>query len=361
MRVARDGVRAGYMFPGSLDVVQGRYLHKPKSQTIVFDTSGSKGAAGDGNPGEAKYCTWGAWNLAKWLGSAVYGPPGQNDAKYWAANAKRNGLPVGTEPRPGAVFVKTVGTFGHVGVVTRVLSPTSFMANEMNGGDRLINRAQGITNEFGEYHEHQHTTENMLFIYQPGTQPGAYVGHIVQWDGDTKGQKTAWLVGQDGKRRWIPTSALYYCLKGHGVPGPDVLPAARLDEYPDLTGQWVTCGPSGYGAGSGTPPTESETPPEPPPPPRTWNETTGGNANTWSNHLNAGGTQGPTIPAFTTVAISCKLPGFKVQNGNTWWYRIAQAPWSDQYYVSADAFYNNGQTSGPLAGTPYVDPAVRDC
>jgi hypothetical protein len=30
----------------------------------------------------------------------------------------------------------------------------------------------------------------------------------VQWDGDTKQQKTAWLVGQDGKRRWIPTSAI---------------------------------------------------------------------------------------------------------------------------------------------------------
>jgi hypothetical protein len=55
------------------------------------------------------------------------------------------------------------------------------------------------------------------------------------------------------------------------------------------------------------------------------------------------------------------VTGFRVANGNTWWYRIAQSPWNDNYYVSADAFYNNGQTSGSLAGTPWVDPAVPNC
>lgn len=80
-----------------------------------------------------------------------------------------------------------------------------------------------------------------MFIYQPGAPPRAYVGHIVQWDGDTKQQKTAWFVGQE--RRWIPTIAIYNCLKGRGAPGPDVLAAQKLDEYQDLTGQWIT-GPS---------------------------------------------------------------------------------------------------------------------
>jgi len=90
-------------------------------------------------------------------------------------------------------------------------------------------------------------------------------------------------------------------------------------------------------------------------------ETTGGVTHTWTNYTNAGGVEGPTIPAFTTVLIACRLPGFAVQNGNTWWYRIAQSPWSSQYYASADAFYNNGQTSGDLRGTPYVDMAVPSC
>jgi hypothetical protein len=102
-------------------------------------------------------------------------------------------------------------------------------------------------------------------------------------------------------------------------------------------------------------------PPPPPPPPPTWSETVGGNANTWTNYTNAGGTQGPTIPAYTTVQIDCKLQGFKVADGNTWWYRIASSPWNGQFYVSADAFYNNGSTSGSLSGTPFVDSAVANC
>jgi hypothetical protein len=40
---------------------------------------------------------------------------------------------------------------------------------------------------------------------------------------------------------------------------------------------------------------------------------------------------------------------------------VASSPWSDAFYVTADAFYNNGQTSGSLVGTPFVDPAVRAC
>lgn len=39
---------------------------------------------------------------------------------------------------------------------------------------------------------------------------------------------------------------------------------------------------------------------------------------------------------------------FEVANGNDWWYRIGSAPWNGDYFASADAFFNNGQTSGPL-------------
>ncbi|WP_433059894.1 hypothetical protein [Dactylosporangium sp. CS-033363] len=95
--------------------------------------------------------------------------------------------------------------------------------------------------------------------------------------------------------------------------------------------------------------------------PSTYAETAGGPAHTWTDRTNAGGEEGPTVPANTTVQISCVAQGFAVQNGNTNWYRIASDPWNDRFWVSADAFYNNGLTSGPLAGTPLVDPAVRSC
>jgi hypothetical protein len=102
-------------------------------------------------------------------------------------------------------------------------------------------------------------------------------------------------------------------------------------------------------------------PPPPPPPPPGFFETTGGVAHTWTNYTNAGGYEGPLIPSNATVQIACALEGFHVADGNPWWYRVAQAPWSGAYYVSADAFYNNGQTSGSLHGTPFVDPAVPHC
>jgi hypothetical protein len=90
-------------------------------------------------------------------------------------------------------------------------------------------------------------------------------------------------------------------------------------------------------------------------------ETTGGVTHTWTNYTNAGGTQGPSIASNQTVSIACKLQGFRVADGNTWWYRIASSPWNSVYYASADAFYNNGATSGSLIGTPFDDPGVPDC
>lgn len=97
------------------------------------------------------------------------------------------------------------------------------------------------------------------------------------------------------------------------------------------------------------------------PPPGGLPQTTGGVANTWTNYTNAGGQAGPRIARNQTVLVSCRLNGFQVANGNTWWYRIASEPWSNNFYVSADVFYNNGRTSGSLAGTPYVDERVPLC
>ena len=110
--------------------------------------------------------------------------------------------------------------------------------------------------------------------------------------------------------------------------------------------------------GSNPPPTPT---PAPPPPPQTWAETAGGVAHTWTNYQNAGGYQGQSVAQYQTIQIACKITGFVVADGNPWWYRIAQTPWNNTYYVSADAFYNNGATSGSLLGTPWVDPAVPNC
>jgi hypothetical protein len=83
----------------------------------------------------------------------------------------------------------------------------------------------------------------------PGTLLGylrpkiSYTGHIVQWDGDTKAQKTAWLVGLDGRRHWIPSTTDYWCLVNGGVPGPYLLPSSVLTSIvPDDPGSQAPCG-----------------------------------------------------------------------------------------------------------------------
>jgi hypothetical protein len=116
-----------------------------------------------------------------------------------------------------------------------------------------------------------------------------------------------------------------------------------------------------------TAPTPSPQPqPEPSPggpssTPVSWTETTGGETHTWTNYNNAGGNPGSTIAGGASVQVSCKVQGFAVADRNPWWYRITSSPWNDQYYASADAFYNNGRTSGSLVGTPWVDSAVANC
>jgi hypothetical protein len=103
-------------------------------------------------------------------------------------------------------------------------------------------------------------------------------------------------------------------------------------------------------------------------PPTTYAETAGGVANTYTDYQDAPPanddappTEGISIAAQQTVQITCKTAGFQVADGNPWWYEIASSSWNNQYYVSADSFYNNGQTSGSLQGTPFVDPAVPNC
>jgi len=111
------------------------------------------------------------------------------------------------------------------------------------------------------------------------------------------------------------------------------------------------------GTGGSSTTTQAPTPTSAP----TYAETSGSVVHTWTDYSDAGGSEGPSIPSNATVQILCKVTGFQVADGNTSWYLVASSPWSDGYYASADAFYNNGATSGSLIGTPFVDPNVPNC
>lgn len=75
------------------------------------------------------YCTWYVKNRR---GASLPNQLGNANMWYW--NAQRTGLPVGTEPRPGAVGTTTAGSLGHVVYVESVDGGGKITISEMNAG-----------------------------------------------------------------------------------------------------------------------------------------------------------------------------------------------------------------------------------
>jgi hypothetical protein len=154
----------------------------------------------------------------------------------------------------------------------------------------------------------------------------------------------SWLVMADGYRHSIPTGGDYLCFVNQGASVYNY-PLLDIETIPDAAGSTATCS-----SASPPPPTSSD-----------YAETTGSVAHTWTDYADAGGDEGPAIASNETVQVTCRAQGFAVADGDTWWYQIVSSPWSNGYWVSADAFYNDGATSGSLSGTPFFDPIVPVC
>jgi hypothetical protein len=176
---------------------------------------------------------------------------------------------------------------------------------------------------------------------------------------------TATRVGDTWTLPWTTASVP---TQGNPAWGTVAIAAIATGPHGELTGtrdsRRISIDNSGGALTPTTTPTVPTTPTTPsttPSVPTTFKETTGGVAHTWSDYTTAGGTPGPVLAGQQTVDVVCKVAGFRVQDGNTWWYRLLSGPGETVFYVSADAFYNNGATSGSLIGTPFVDPAVGPC
>jgi len=170
------------------------------------------------------------------------------NGKRWAENARRAGIPTGARPAVGALFVKTTGRYGHVAYVEQVFADGSFQISERNATGSGTSTATTRSTQYPG-------RPGIEFVYGGPAAGAEYIGHIVQWNGDTKAQKTAWLVVVvDGRprRNWIPDSATFHCLKRRGAPGPDVLPSEVLSNaLPDEGGVHASCRD---GAGASDPP-----------------------------------------------------------------------------------------------------------
>ncbi len=186
-----------------------------------------------------------------WGGVRADGGSGAGTYRYGAKYTKEGspGLTFhangsGYVPVPGDLVVEWNSTWGHVAVVDSV-SGGAVAAVDQNAahtsrrtysrsGSTLTSPTRGNSVR-GFLHSPRNGAVN-----PPDLQ--RYANRIVQWDGDTKTQKTAWLVTPDLRRLWIPDGGTYWCLRNRGLGGPDVLPAGVLDRLADQRGQWAACG-----------------------------------------------------------------------------------------------------------------------
>lgn len=265
--------------------------------------------------------------------------PFYGDASTWGSQASRRGFTVNHTPAAGAVAWENPGD--HVAWVSLV-SGSSITIEEYNEhyNGTYDTRTLSSYEHFEFIHFKDLPTISSASPAPASTPPAAAAppAPSAQGSASTPSGPTA------------PTQSNQPTMPPNGTSAAPSHPSSPSTSVPNS---------SGASSPSTQNPTQSPTPTATTP--STTAETVGGVSHTWSDYSDAGGTQGLSIPAYETVQIACKVSGFAVADGNKWWYRIASDPWNDAFYVSADAFYNNGATSGSLIGTPFVDPSVPTC
>lgn len=87
-----------------------------------FGMSTAPGCVDDDGPDEWGYCTRQCVSYAAWAveASGRKAPKYYGNAKNWVAAARRNGVPIYSNPQPGDVAISTSGTWGHAMYVEKV-------------------------------------------------------------------------------------------------------------------------------------------------------------------------------------------------------------------------------------------------
>jgi surface antigen len=269
--------------------------------------------------------------------------PFYGDASTWGTQASRRGFAVNHTPSPGAVAWEDSGD--HVAWVSSV-SGSSITIEEYNEHYNGTYDQRTLTSygnfEFIHFKDLPTVSSAPPAAPAPASTPAASASPSAP---STQGSPSAPSGTSSPSQPRQPSTAA-----PNGASSSPPSPPSPSTSSSGSSGASVETSQSPTPTTTVTPTT-----------PATTAETVGGVSHTWADYSDAGGAQGPSIPTNETVQIACTVTGFKVADGNTWWYRIASDPWSSAYYVSADAFYNNGATSGSLIGTPFVDPSVPNC
>jgi surface antigen len=201
--------------------LRGRWLQRHVDGSTHYWDWGSQGPTN----GTKHNCTlYAAYRLLR----NGYDYPGWHDnANGWARDASP-GVTVDQTPIVGSIAQWNGGLSGHVAYVEAVTSTYIVITSDnYNGG----------TNRLRILRTSKYMPDNFIHFRD------IYIGALVQWNGDTKAQRTKWRVGADGRRHWLPSMSVYSCLVNGGVDGPHVLPPSVLDNViPDLNGSWASCG-----------------------------------------------------------------------------------------------------------------------
>ncbi|MFL5628501.1 MAG: CHAP domain-containing protein, partial [Ktedonobacteraceae bacterium] len=168
-----------------------------------------------------------------------------DNANRWAIQANSHGTNVNQTPAVGSIAQWNSG-IGHVAYVESYDSGGITITMD----DYYTSQPwpNGYTARVHIATDSPAWPDNFIHFKDQSNSPvSAYAGKIVQWDGDTKTQKTSWLVSPDLKRYWIPDSSTYNCLRSQGYPDAGAISSTLLDQLPDQSGKWATCGAQSLG------------------------------------------------------------------------------------------------------------------
>jgi surface antigen len=220
----------------------------PANGDTVLCSSAAYSCTGGGyGSSAAKKSGW-PWSYYgyPWASSNSYGP--HNCTLYAAYRLKLNGLGdprwsddagkwythlsssnVDNKPAIGSIAEWSAR---HVAYVESV-SATGITLTDDNEGANLTSKQKIVWNT-------KHWPNRFLHIRDQGPRwPGDPRGNIVGWR-NTNGSITSWYVKSDGKRYWIPTTTVYWCLRNKGAKDYGPQPSAILNLLPD-SGQKATC------------------------------------------------------------------------------------------------------------------------
>lgn len=185
------------------------------------------------------------WITSWWAGNGfeLFGDAPKNLKK------ESNGAITYLNPGDVVAFSGGKGKLGHVAIVNSVHGSTVQIASQntrvvFDGSLSLHNgflSAPGWTGEGYTVQGVIHHPAGPSSALNPN-QPAFYANRMVQWDGDTQPQKTAWLVSGDLKRYWIPDSSTFNCLRSSGTAFAGPISVTILNQLPDQTGHSAACG-----------------------------------------------------------------------------------------------------------------------